>query len=1118
MQAKVITPKRAIQVAGSIVKADRQLPDDGTSDMAIAYTARTGGQPDFYVVNKKKGFVIVSADDVIGETVLGYSDTGQFDYNSLPENAKWWLSQYQQQIDKVRTDGGEAVFSKVPKRSKKTAAGAASDIVVPPLLGDILWAQSKPYNLTCPTVNGEQAVTGCVATAMAQVMYFHNWPLQGTGSHTYTDSNKNTYSANFAQSHYEWYNMIPRYSSWTTAQGNAVAQLMYDCGVSVDMTYVTESGGSGAVSSNVHTAMKTYFGYSSDAKYKQRSTTGDKQWNQILKTELDAYRPIIYGGSSSEGAHAFVVDGYTSDEYFHFNFGWGGSGNGYFLSTVAGKYSKSQSIKYGLHANNDANRKKAGGLYYNILGNGEVAVTYPKSKDEYTGDVTVPDKVVIDGTEYSVTHIGNVAFANCTGLTSVTLPSSVKLIGGNAFFGCGSISIVVPWKTPLATYYSTFSDDICNTATIVVPQGAVASYSAAEGWNRFASITDGNTTTADWGEWKPFENGAGTYFYTGYDTNGRSNDEVSVKIRQSKTNSNLYQVLAENVGLTIKEASTPGYITYTYGGHGLIINLDMTTNMCTVPKQVIGHHYSKGDIYVSDMPTYKSSNTYSRYPCVYDPDDCKFKLYLKYYYKSSSIGDGTDTLIVESIPKDYTLTLNAGELQELDDDNATLGITCEMGDDIEYIRYYTYHLPLTDDLLSGYIQKILDGTVGYSEIRKGGNTQLTADYPSAGKYTTIVCAFNKDNTMVKSAVQRTAFYPQKNWEPLGTALYNDDFVPTAFPNVSQYEYQVEVEQNVKFPGRYRIKNPYGKAYTPNAKGSLTTEKIDAYLQINAEDPTAIYLPASQAMNVTLNAKTVGEMIVSSKAADMLAEGKTLEEAKAAGVCGQFDGSVITFPAGALTVLFPVKSDQWMDSNLDGAFRLDLTGLIQEPSAAIIQTSNVNIEAGNQAPMQVSIDANGQTYVSMQCDIHLPEGITPVTDDDGNIIFDRSDDLSDDIVIDGNRLKESDCTLRIVVYSADNTPLTNGLLFTLYLSASKDIEAGTYPASLTGITLTTADLEKVNAPDVTSDINVSAIVAISQPETTEGKNGNAPMYNIQGMKVNRQYKGVVITNGKKVLNR
>jgi hypothetical protein len=246
---------------------------------------------------------------------------------------------------------------------------------VSPLLGDIKWNQGSPYNLQCPTVptgygisnEGEQSVTGCVATAMAQIMKYHEWPVQGNLSHSYIPSgwkNKGytapALSADFAQTTYNWANMTPTYNaSSTQAQQDAVATLMYHCGVSVDMNYNVESG---AVSAAVLIALRTYFDYDLGMNYVLRDFYSASEWKDLLKTELNVGRPVFYHGNSSGGGHAFVCDGYDSNDLFHMNWGWGGSSNGYFeLSALnpstlgigggSGGYNNGQGMLTGIRPN-----------------------------------------------------------------------------------------------------------------------------------------------------------------------------------------------------------------------------------------------------------------------------------------------------------------------------------------------------------------------------------------------------------------------------------------------------------------------------------------------------------------------------------------------------------------------------------------------------------------------------------------------------------------------------------------------------------------------------------------------------------------------------------------------
>jgi len=199
------------------------------------------------------------------------------------------------------------------------------------------WDQGQFYNTLCPMDNSlnQRTVTGCVATAMAMVLKYWNYPAKGTGFHSYNHPQYGTLSANFASTTYNWTSM-PNY---VTSSNNAVATLMYHCGVSVDMNYgVSSTGGSGAyvISSQspithcTEYALKTYFGYKNTLQGLERKNYTDAQWLNLLKTELDAQRPIIYAGFGGGGGHCFLVDGYDNSNKLHINWGWSGSYDGYF--------------------------------------------------------------------------------------------------------------------------------------------------------------------------------------------------------------------------------------------------------------------------------------------------------------------------------------------------------------------------------------------------------------------------------------------------------------------------------------------------------------------------------------------------------------------------------------------------------------------------------------------------------------------------------------------------------------------------------------------------------------------------------------------------------------------
>lgn len=296
--------------------------------------ATTEGDAYYYVFNSEgnNGFVIVSGDDRTAP-VFGYSDTGSFDENNIPENMQAWLAGY---VDEIKALGADESAANGKLLSAPQKAEAVKRPVAPLLTA--LWNQSSPYNDNCPLYDGtNKSATGCVATAMAQVMYYYR--AQSVSATTaeipayVSPKNNLSIPADPANSPIDWANMTDKYSSSsTTAQKAAVAALMAYCGHSVQMNYGESSG---AYSSDIPAALETYFGYATGGKYLNRSSYTLQEWEKMVYEELLAARPLLYGGQSSGGGHAFVIDGYDGDGLFHFNWGWGGSSNGYFLLQVA---------------------------------------------------------------------------------------------------------------------------------------------------------------------------------------------------------------------------------------------------------------------------------------------------------------------------------------------------------------------------------------------------------------------------------------------------------------------------------------------------------------------------------------------------------------------------------------------------------------------------------------------------------------------------------------------------------------------------------------------------------------------------------------------------------------
>lgn len=289
-----------------------------------------------------KGYLVSPADDRF-PALLGYSDTGRIDADNIPPQMQWWLSEYAREMDYAISNGlavsrpdNVITLGKSPQNTMTQAQRTP----IAPLL-ETKYDQGEPYNNQCPVINyanGSEwgrAVTGCVATAMAQMMRYWKYPTTGQGSHSYickpNGGQSFTESMDFSTVTFDWDNMLPVYTSgnYNDTQADAVAQLMHACGVSVDMGYTPNE--SGAASQAVPVALEQYFKYDSSIAYASRTLFSNAEWEQLVYNELAASRPVQVSGSGSQGGHAFVCDGYQGDHYFHFNWGWGGTSDGYFM-------------------------------------------------------------------------------------------------------------------------------------------------------------------------------------------------------------------------------------------------------------------------------------------------------------------------------------------------------------------------------------------------------------------------------------------------------------------------------------------------------------------------------------------------------------------------------------------------------------------------------------------------------------------------------------------------------------------------------------------------------------------------------------------------------------------
>ena len=310
IQAKRISQWQAQQQAYSFW--GKQMPMKAKAKSRVVSTASlsTLGNNSYYVFNNDAGgFVIIAGDDAVAP-VLGYTSTGAFDANNLPEGLKDLLKSYEQQI------------AALGKNYKANTTSTRAEFTGEKLLNTAKWNQGAPFNKYTPN----NYVTGCVATAGAIVMKHHGYPAKGVGSHSYTWNGQNL-TASFEHD-YDWANMPAKYTDGNDEAFDGVARLMSDLGVAVNMQYA--NGGSASALEDLVTALKKYFGYSKYARLLTMKDLGAEVWNGRLRAEIDANRPILYSAADSNvGGHSFVIDGYK-DESFSVNWGWGGYCNGFY--------------------------------------------------------------------------------------------------------------------------------------------------------------------------------------------------------------------------------------------------------------------------------------------------------------------------------------------------------------------------------------------------------------------------------------------------------------------------------------------------------------------------------------------------------------------------------------------------------------------------------------------------------------------------------------------------------------------------------------------------------------------------------------------------------------------
>ncbi len=460
--AGTTTPRHALNKA-----AEQLLSETGREMRCIPTPIHTAtdsqGNAIFYIFNAAdgQGFLVVAAND--NGDLLGYSTNGTYDQQHAPANMMAWLNSYAAQLNSM------------PKSNMRKVRRMEGQEPIAPLLTST-WDQGIPtaegnaYNRLCPTIGDERCVTGCVATAMAQVMFFHRWPTEPCLSIASYDSGEAGTLEELPPTSFQWDFMLPTYyGTETEEECDAIAQLMRYCGQAIKTQYGTKK--SEAYGTEATKALNNYFGYTG-AHYEKCEDYEPGEWEEMLYTELSASRPVIYFGFSSKGGHAFVCDGTDGNGFFHINWGWGGRSDGYFkLEALTPEHSGAGGEEEGQHEGYSLNQHAIMGIAHTspssdiisfadegvkqiCVGNWDADGDGELSKDEaqavltlngfFTGNAEITS---FDELQYftSLTSIAPETFEGCTMLENVTLPESITNIGTKAFADCQNlVSINIP--------------------------------------------------------------------------------------------------------------------------------------------------------------------------------------------------------------------------------------------------------------------------------------------------------------------------------------------------------------------------------------------------------------------------------------------------------------------------------------------------------------------------------------------------------------------------------------------------------------------------------------------------------------------------------------------------
>ena len=453
--AERVSVNTAQQVAANVAAGLSPSNLRSSSDLKLVYAApakqqsglrAAGNESDYYIFNvgTGDGFIIVAGEDRV-RPVLGYSAEGEVDMEKIPENMKAWLEMYQKEISWAVSQGISA-SGDVEKEWQEVLNGTtklrSSGGV---LLETAKWNQGEPYNRMTPLFGNEHAVTGCVATSAAIVMRYHQYPDIANAEYGVTSY----WQQSVEYTPYDWSKMPMDYNQgYTEEEANQVAALMWHIGANVDMRYTASE--SAATWEKMPSVLTDLFGYSKEVRHVYKDEYYWDEWKEMLRNELDNERPVLYDGQRPVGSgHAFVCDGYTPEGAFHFNWGWGGQSNGYFLLTTmdvdnnGNGYSERPSMIIGIHKPTSEDEAPL------MLRQYSLNAVFPLPTDGSAFNVS---SSALNRGNTPITGYLNIAIADASGNLLADDEGNIRIVGLSAqhislnpnYYGGGSIQCMLP--------------------------------------------------------------------------------------------------------------------------------------------------------------------------------------------------------------------------------------------------------------------------------------------------------------------------------------------------------------------------------------------------------------------------------------------------------------------------------------------------------------------------------------------------------------------------------------------------------------------------------------------------------------------------------------------------